>query len=59
MSLHSLIKTVFYRLGFSIKRLRPATRKVGHSGRAIETSEIRGMLHATDPYAGFDASRLL
>lgn len=57
MSLHSLLKSVFYRLGFSIKRLRPVTQKTGGTGRAIEASQIRSMLHATDPYAGFDASR--
>lgn len=57
MSLHSLIKTVFYRLGFSIKRLRPVTQKVGGTGRAIDPSKIRSMLHATDPYEDFDPSR--
>ena len=54
MSLHSLIKTVFYRLGFSIKRLRPANRRLAPSGRAYAADKIRAMLHATDPYAGFD-----
>jgi hypothetical protein len=34
MSLHSLIKTVFYTAGFSIKRLRPVTPKIGGTGRA-------------------------
>ena len=57
MSLHSLVKSVFYRLGFSIKRVRPVTKKVGGTGRAGQTEQIRGMLHATDPYAGFDASQ--
>jgi hypothetical protein len=57
MSLHSLIKTVFYRLGFSIKRLRPVTPKTGATGRAHKAEEIRGMLHAVDPYAGFDAAQ--
>lgn len=56
MSLHSLIKTIFYRLGFSIKKLRPTSKRIGTSGRRIAPTEIRKLLHATDPYAGFDAS---
>jgi hypothetical protein len=56
MSLHSLIKTVFYRFGFSIKRLRPVTRGLGGTGRAAKADQIRTMLHAVDPYEGFDAS---
>ena len=57
MSLHSLVKTVFYRLGFSIKRLRPVTRTIGPTGIAADPSQIRKMLHAVDPYESFDASR--
>lgn len=57
MSLHSLIKTVFYRFGFSIKRLRPVTRRPGSTGRAMSSDQIRTMLHAVDPYEGFDASK--
>jgi hypothetical protein len=57
MSLHSLVKTVFYRLGFTIKRLRPITAKSGPAGKAADPSQIRTMLHAVDPYADFDASR--
>jgi hypothetical protein len=57
MSLHSLIKTTLYRLGFSIKRIRPVTRRVTGSGRASKPEQIRSMLHAVDPYEGFDPSQ--
>jgi len=58
MSLHSLLKTVFYRLGFSIKRLRPSTAGRVDVKRQASPGEIRALLHAVDPYAGFDASAL-
>jgi hypothetical protein len=56
MSLHSLVKSAFYRLGFSIKRVRPVARKVAASGKVSKSEQIRSMLHATDPYEGFDPS---
>jgi hypothetical protein len=58
MSLHSLLKSVFYRLGFSIKKLRPASAGAAKRGRQAAPEEIRTLLHAQDPYAGFDASVL-
>jgi hypothetical protein len=57
MSLHSLLKRVFYRMGFSIKKLRPApASRAPISAEAAGGSSIRAMLHATDPYEGFDAA---
>jgi hypothetical protein len=56
MSLHSLVKTLFYRCGYSVKRVRPVARKVGSSGMVSKPEQIRSMLHAVDPYEGFDPS---
>ena len=56
MSLHSLLKSAFYRFGFSIKRLRPSTAGHVEVKRVVSPGEIRLLLHAEDPYAGFDAS---
>src|SRR6185295_14421751 len=58
MPLHSLLKSVFYRLGFSIKKLRPASAGTRKSGRQALPAEIRSLLHVEDPYAGFDAAAL-
>jgi hypothetical protein len=35
MALQSLIKSVFYRLGFSIKRVRPTTSESRSTGRKV------------------------
>lgn len=50
-----LLKTVLYRLGYSIKRIRPlpAAHRPVQTG---EIADIRKLLHVADPYAGFDAS---
>lgn len=56
--LHSLLKTVFYRLGFSIKKLRPASTRAVNGGKQATPQEVRALLHAQDPYAGFDAAAL-
>ena len=51
MELQSLIKAVAYRLGFSLKRLRPAT---GLTVGSDHTGRVRPLLHRVDPYEGFD-----
>ena len=52
----TLLKSALYRLGYSIKRLRPASAIASGAGVQTDTRGIRGMLHAVDPYAGFDHS---
>jgi Methyltransferase domain len=56
MNLHSLLKTVLYRLGFSIKKIRPVPVKArAKRGDGRAGVDVRALLHAEDPYAGFDA----
>ncbi|RYD62752.1 MAG: hypothetical protein EOP83_13820, partial [Verrucomicrobiaceae bacterium] len=50
----SFAKSVAYRLGFSLKRLRTAQRATAVSDDF--TGKVRPRLHRTDPYKGFDAS---
>lgn len=61
MNLQSLIKTACYRLGYSIKRVRPRRGPAGAAAPergAVTHGELLAMLHKRDPYAGFDfASR--
>lgn len=48
----SLVKSLAYRCGFSLKRLRSAQR-----GKAVAddfTGKVRPLLHRVDPYASFD-----
>lgn len=47
----SLLKTLFYRFGYSITRVRPAARQgaVGTAG----TADVMKLLHAQNPYEGF------
>ena len=61
MSIHSLIKNVFYKAGYSVKRIRhvprasvPARNKSG----GIGTPDVRRLLHKSDPYDGFDFASL-
>ncbi len=54
-ALHSLVKSVFYRLGYSIKRLRPVAATAVKANRLASADDLRGLLHVVDPYAGFDA----
>ena len=53
-ALQSLLKSAAYRLGFSLRRLRPACA-VNGSGHTFE-GKIRPLLHLTDPYDHFDAA---
>ena len=48
----SWIKGLAYRCGFSLRRLRTATR-LQHAGGDF-TDKVRLLLHKVDPYAGFD-----
>ena len=48
----SWIKGIAYRCGFSLRRLRTATR-LQHGGGDY-TGKVRPLLHKADPYAGFD-----
>ncbi len=50
-----LLKSLLYRLGYSIKRIRPVP--AAHLPKSsAEPVDIRKLLHAADPYAGFDIS---
>ena len=52
-----LLKTLLYRLGYSIKRIRPVPAAHRASG-AAGAANIRRCSTPPIPYAGFDASRL-
>lgn len=58
MSLHSLVKWLFYRAGYSVKRLRPAKVACSADPLTVAEVDVRAMLHAVDLYAGFDYSAL-
>jgi hypothetical protein len=51
--LQTLLKSVAYRCGFSLRRLRPASRLGVGSGTNF-TGRVRPLLHRVDPYEGFD-----
>lgn len=59
MTLHSLVKTLFYRAGFSIKKLRKPKRDL--QGNAARESKgfpgLMAMLHPVSPYRNFDFKR--
>jgi len=56
MNLQSLVKTVLYRLGYSIKRVRPRRSIAPGAGDrgAVSRDELLALLHPRDPFAGFD-----
>lgn len=56
MNLQSLVKTVLYRLGYSIKRVRPRRSIAPGAGDrgAVTRDELLALLHPRDPFAGFD-----
>jgi hypothetical protein len=54
-SLQTLLKSVAYRCGFSLRRLRPA--KPLAAGGAIYEGKARPLLHRTDPYQDFDPTQ--
>jgi hypothetical protein len=55
----SILKTLLYKAGYSIKKIRPASRPAsaseGSAGR--QQADIRSLLHRTNPYDGFDYTR--
>jgi hypothetical protein len=56
MNIQSLIKTAFYKAGYSIKRIRQ-TRRASAPARNHETNgttDMMRLLHKTNPYDGFD-----
>ena len=52
--LQSFLKALAYRCGFSLRRLRPASRLTGNEGN--HTGRVRPLLYCIDPYEDFDAS---
>lgn len=51
----SLLKSLLYKAGYSIKKIRPAPRPTsGAVAGQGDGADIRAMLHKVDPYAGFD-----
>ncbi|MES2572206.1 MAG: CmcI family methyltransferase [Verrucomicrobiota bacterium] len=62
MNLQSLIKTALYRLGFSIRKIRPRRVTTSAAGSAREVppdaGELHALLHKEDLFAGFDYQRI-
>src|SRR4051812_27015324 len=57
MKLQSVLKTICYKAGFTIKAIRKPPRSAAHGGQAAGLDfDVRGTLHRTDPYEGFDSS---
>ena len=55
----SLLKTLLYKAGYSIKKIRPAARVASSGGGSHGgTPDILSLLHATNPYEGFDYAAL-
>ena len=56
MNIHSLIKTAFYKAGYSVKRIRPTSRAPAASLERENggTPDVMRLLHKTNPYDGFD-----
>lgn len=56
MKFHSLLKSIFYKAGYSIKRIR-ARRVAGDIQGKIQSDQLvdlLSLLHTTNPYEGFD-----
>ena len=54
--IQTALKAFAYRLGFSLRRLRPGPAQSKSSGSDSFEGKIRPLLHRTDPYEGFDPS---
>jgi hypothetical protein len=56
MSIQSLIKTAFYKAGYSIKKIRDTPRPSSAAGNHEETGtpDVMRLLHKANPYEGFD-----
>lgn len=62
MNVQSLLKTALYKLGYSIKRIRPRRTQTADSPAPrtsqVTRDELLAMLHPVDPYSGFDFAAL-
>jgi hypothetical protein len=56
LNLHSFIKTIFYKAGYSVKKIRPRPASVTEKKHGADLSErnVIRLLHKTDPYEEFD-----
>ena len=56
MDLYSLIKTAFYKAGYSIKRIRhpPRASSRTRNREEIGPPDMMQLLHKVNPYEGFD-----
>lgn len=57
MKLQSLLKTVLYKAGYSVKRIQPVARPKDAGGpveSAVSAEELMSLLHRENPYEGFD-----
>lgn len=51
----SILKTLLYKAGYSIKKIRPAARVVSGGNEKLQgDADILSLLHRTNPYEGFD-----
>lgn len=51
----SLLKSLLYKAGYSVKKIRRAPRRTTGAGAEQRgDADIRALLHRTDPYEGFD-----
>ena len=56
MNIQSIIKTLFYKAGYSIKRIRPTPNSLGSecNRKKIANTDVMRLLHRSSPYEGFD-----
>jgi hypothetical protein len=55
MKLHSLLKSLFYKAGYSIKAIRPVPRNpTAVAAHPLAGIDVRAALHRVDPYEGFE-----
>ena len=59
LSMRSLLKTLLYKAGFSIKKIRHAPRRCAAASSAQSAdADIMSLLHQTNPYEDFDFKAL-
>jgi len=56
MNIQSIIKTIFYKYGYSIKKIRNKSLQTGGSSSqgGIDNESLMRLLHKTNPYEEFD-----
>jgi len=61
MKLQSFVKTLFYKLGYSIKRIRQAPTSLAAVRDCGEVAavDLMGLIHKVNPYEDFDYSSIL